>query len=245
GRAFKSLAEQNEHLWNWEANVADARIHGTTREHVGKAFREREQAALQALPSERFPFFHEGRRTVHRDGHVSVDKAFYSAPPEYLGKRVWVRWDARLVRIFNDRMERIALHARQEPGRFSTQKTHIAAEKISGVERGASWWLKKTEEIGPKTQDWATAMLQSRGAMGVRVLMGLNALGDKHPRAAVERACETATSYGEYRLRSIRKLIQRQEPTREEVDFLEDHPVIRPLSDYSDFVQSAIQEEQS
>ena len=94
-----------------------------------KAFREREQSALLPLPLERFPFFHEALRSVHRDGHISVDKAYYSVPPEFLGRKVWVRWDARLVRIFNAKMEQIALHARQEPGKFSTQNSHLHAGK--------------------------------------------------------------------------------------------------------------------
>ena len=82
-------------------------------------------AALKPLPVERFPFFHEGKRIVHRDGHVEVAKAYYSVPPEYLGHTLWVRWDLRLVRIFNGRMEQIAVHVRQEPGRFSTLPEHI------------------------------------------------------------------------------------------------------------------------
>ena len=77
--------------------------------------------ALLPLPVEPFPSFREARRTVHRDGHVEVDRAYYSVPPEYLARQVWVRWDARLVRIFNDRMEPVAVHVKQEPGRFSTQ----------------------------------------------------------------------------------------------------------------------------
>jgi len=224
--------------------VADLRIHGTTREQVGKAFREREKDALQPLPLERFPFFHEAERTVHRDGHVAVDKAFYSVPPEYLGRRVWARWDSRLVRIFNSRMEQIALHARQEPGRFSTQSCHLAAEKISGIERGATWWLAKASQIGPKTEDWAATMLRARGVAGVRVLMGLWQLTDKHPPLAIERACKTALSYGEYRLATVRKVIQQHAPAQQQFEFVEDHPVIRPLVSYSEFVQAAIRKEQ-
>jgi hypothetical protein len=64
-----------------------------------------ERGALQPLPLERFPFFHEGRRIVRRDDHVDVAKAYYSVPPEYVGRTLWVRWDLRLARIFNSRME--------------------------------------------------------------------------------------------------------------------------------------------
>jgi transposase len=245
GRTFDSLRQQNEHLWEWESSVADTRIHGTTREHVGRAFREREKPALLPLPIERFPFFHEAERTVHRDGHVSVEKAYYSVPPEYLGRKVWARWDARLVRIFNTRMEQIALHARQEPGKFSTQNCHLHAQKFSGVERGATWWLAKVSQIGPETQQWAAAMLQSRGVAGVRVLMGLRQLAEKHPQTAVERACRTAHSYGAYRLKTIRELIHRRAPVQGQFEFLDEHPVIRPLVNYSEFVQSALRKEQN
>ena len=101
-----------------------------------------ERAALQPLPVERFPFFQEGQRIVHRDGHVEVAKAYYSVPPEYLGHTLWVRWDVRLVRIFNGRMEQIAVHVRQEPGRFSTHAgAHSSRRRRSGVERGAVWLL--------------------------------------------------------------------------------------------------------
>ena len=119
-RKFLTLVAENEYLAHWETTVADTRIHGTTRRQVGRVFREVERPVLQPLPRERFPCFQEAPRKVSRDGHVEVAKAYYSVPPEYLGYTVWARWDARLVRIFNQRFEQIALHVRHEQGRFST-----------------------------------------------------------------------------------------------------------------------------
>jgi transposase len=130
GRTFESLQLQNLHLQQWEASVADRRIHGTTRQQVCKVFDEVERKALQPLPAGRFPFFHEARRSVHRDGHVEVEKAYYSVPPEYMGRQMWVRWDGRMVRVFNQRMVQIAVHAQQAPGKFSTQGQHIVAQKV-------------------------------------------------------------------------------------------------------------------
>jgi hypothetical protein len=125
------------------ATVADQRIHSTIRQQVGKLFAEVERPALRPLPLARFPFFHESERKVHRDGHVEVNKAYYSVPPEYLARTVWVRWDTRTVRIFNKWFEQIALHVKREPGRFSTHDEHLAAGKIGAVERGAAWLLAK------------------------------------------------------------------------------------------------------
>jgi transposase len=233
GRVFTSLAEENEFLLNWETQVADQRIHGTTKQQVDKLFEQAERRELLRLPAERFPFFHEAHHTVHRDGFVEVDKAYYSAPPEYVGHRLWVRWDSRLVRLFNDRWEQLIVHAKTEPGRFRTAPEHIPKEKVSAVERGTDALLRQIATIGPHTRQWAEAMTQARGVEGVRVLVGLKNLAGKYPSEALEEACHVALSHGAYRLRTVRKLLQCKGQAQQQFEFLEEHPIIRPLSDYS------------
>lgn len=242
GRSFPSLAAQNAHLLDWEAHVADTRIHGTTKQQISKVFEEVERPALAPLPWERFPFFHEAQRVVSRDAHVEVDKAFYSVPPQYLGRRLWVRWDARMVRVFDQRMQQIALHAKSEPGRFRTNPEHIAPEKISGVEKGTTYLLRKVSVFGPHAEAWSQSMLQTRGIPGVRVLVGLLSLGERHPWSAVDEACAIAQTHGAYRLRVIRELIKRGGVRQEQFEFMEEHPIIRRLSDYGDWVRSALPE---
>jgi transposase len=242
GRRFASLEAQNEHLTRWEQQVADQRIHGTTQKQVEKAFQDAERTALKPLPLERFQQFQEAQRKVNRDGHVEVVKAFYSVPPEYLGRTVWVRWDARLVRIINQRLEQIAIHVRGQRGQFSTQGQHIAAEKISGLERGAEYLLRKVQPIGPHVSAWAEAMLHARGIAGTRVLQGLVALRPKHSCDALNAACEIALSHGEFRLRTLRRLLARNVQQKQEyLAFLEQHPIIRPLDDYAQVVAAALE----
>lgn len=243
GLTFASLEEENRYLLDWETTVADRRIHGTIRQQVGSYFAEVEQPALRPLPLERFAFFHEAQRTVHRDGHVEVARAYYSVPPEYLARRVWVRWDGRLVRIFNDRLELIATHVQQEPGRFSTQNRHIASEKINSIERGAAWLLSQTQRIGPQTAQWSEAVVRVRGVEGVRVLQGLLALAGKHRRDDLEKACGIALSYGSYRLKTLRTLLEREAPRQQSLPFLEEHPIIRNLAEYTRIVHDAFQKE--
>lgn len=234
GHAFTSLADQNDHLLDWEASVADTRIHGTTKKQVRQQFERVEQGLLQALPRDRFPLFHEARRTVSRDGHLEVDKAYYSAPPEFVGRRLWVRWDSRLVRIFDNSWRQIAVHGKGEPGRFRTDANHIPREKVSAVERGADALLRQVATIGPHAKAWSEATLAARGVEGVRVLAGLRALAGKHETAALEQACQTALTYGVHRLRTIRTLLKRSDAAQQkQFDFLDEHPLIRPLSDYS------------
>ena len=236
GRTFACLDDQNRFLAEWEASVADRRIHGTTRQQVGAVFAAVERAALQPLPVAHFPSFQEAQRTVHRDGHVEVERAFYSVPPEYLGRRVWVRWDGRLVRIFNQRQESIATHAQRDPGRFSTQEAHIVTAKINMVERGSAWLLEQVRRIGPCSTRWAEALIAERGTLGVRVLQGLLSLVKRHRCDAIERACDIALSHGSFRLRTVRTLIDREAPRQAEIAFTEEHPLIRPLSEYGQHI---------
>lgn len=243
GRTFPSLAEQNRFLAEWETSVADTRIHGTTRRQVGPYFAEIERPALLPLPAERFPFFHEAQRIVNRDGHVEVARAYYSAPPEFVGRTVWARWDGRVVRLFDERLTQIAIHPRHEPGRFATDDRHIAPQKRSGLERGAAWWLRRAGTVGTHVGRWAEAVVTQRGVHALRAVMGLVGLTTQHHDADVDRACRIAHAHGAWRLRDVRNLLKRHNPPEQErFEFTQEHPLIRSLSDYGRLVHDAFEE---
>ena len=231
GRKFDSLAAQNRFLADWEKNVADTRIHGTTRRQVGKLFEEVERPALQALPAGLFPVFEEAPRTVHRDGYVEFKRAYYSVPPEYVGRQVWVRREARLLRVYNTRREQIALHALAEPGKFTTDPAHLHSRKRHLIERGADYLLDRCRLIGPLTGTWAEAMHQTRGPQSLRVMQGLLQLAEKHPAAELEKAACVATHHGTWRLRDLKRLLELPGNVVQ-LDFLETHPLIRSLEAY-------------
>jgi hypothetical protein len=214
--------------------VADKRIHGTTKQQVARIFNEVEKPRLLPLPASLFPVFEEAKRTVHRDGHIELARAYYSVPPEYVGRKVWVRWESRLVRIYNLRMEQIALHTRHEPGKFSTDAAHIHDHKRALIERGADWLLDRARLLGPYSGTWAEQMFQQRGPYAIRALHGLLALAEKHPVAELERSCQQAIDYGAWRLRDLRALLHRC--TTPQLSFLEKHPLIRDLEAYGNIV---------
>lgn len=233
GRVFESLQAQNRFLAHWECNIADTRIHGTTKKQVRKVFEALERPALGPLPTEPFPFYHEGRRKVHRDAHVEVARAYYSVPPEYLGREVWVRWDSRLVRIYNHRFEQITVHGRARAGSFHTKRSHISDKKISAVERGVDYLMGKAVQIGPEAGRWAEAMIGARGLEGVRVLQGFVSLSRRFPASIINHASQVAAQGNLFRLRPLRELCKRlnHEDTN---TFTSTHPIIRPLSEYQD-----------
>jgi transposase len=236
GRRFTTLSQLNRWLAHWERSVADTRIHGTTKSHVRTVFETIERPALQPLPHQSFPLFEEARRKVGRDGHIEVAKAYYSVPPEYLGRAVWVRYNTRIVRVYNDRFEQIAVHSRSAPGRFRTDHAHIPCQKISAIERGADYLISKAAHIGPGAGRWARAMLDERGIEGIRVLQGFIALAKKHPAATINRASQIALDGALFRLRPLRQLCNRLADEKKSAKFTDHHPIIRPLAEYQQLV---------
>ena len=239
GRTFKGLSAENEFLRHWEKTVADVRIHGTTRQQVAALFAQ-EQKSLLPLPPGLFPCFQEGQRTVHRDSYVEVDKAYYTVPPEYIGREVWVRWDSREVRVFNQRWEQIKLHAHLPPGQF---------DKVLGLggghgplERQLDYWLKRAQELGAPCGQWSQGVLQRKGPLGLRSIMGLIGLTDHHSFKTLNDACASALSRGAWRLRDVRALLeQRQREVQTHLSFAQSHPLIRNLAEYGLFIQNKIQ----
>ena len=215
--------------------MADTRIHGTTRQQVGKVFNDVERAKLLPLPAGLFPVFEEAPRTVHRDGYVELKRAYYSVPPEYVGRQVWVRWESRLLRVVNQRREVIAVHALAEPGKFTTDPNHLHSPYRRVVQESLDHLLDRARLIGAHTGSWAEAMVQQRGPIGTRVLHGLLSLAQKHPVKALEAAAQTALHHGTWRLRDLRALLEQAAPSPQ-LDFLETHPLIRNLDTYRDCV---------
>jgi transposase len=239
GRQFDSLTEQNRFLLDWESRVADLRIHGTTRQQVALLF-ERERPALLPLPQGLFPCFQEGRRMVHRDGFAEVERAYYEAPEEYLHRPVWVRWDGRTVRFYNDRMEQVAVHAKGAPGQFMRLDPSVRPSRLPGQEHG--WLVSNALKVGPRCGAWAQAVLVNRGVEGIRPLYGLRQLVRQHGGTELERACGQALELGQFRLRDLRSLLERAQP-EEAPAFIEAHPLIRDMMEYGSLFQRLVEEE--
>ena len=235
GRRFNSLEMLNEFLRNWELNVANKRIHGTTKKQV-QFMLGLERPHLCKLPLERFPNFEEGRRKVHRDGHVEVARSFYSVPPEYTGREVLVRWDAHLVRVFNLDLVQICAHTKCLQGRFSTHQSHIDQKKISAIERGEDYLMECAKRIGLPTYMWAKATVKHRGITGLRAIQGVISLSKKYEAEKINKACKQARVALAFKSSFVRKLCERHENPSAHA-WLEEHEVIRPLSQYKNLIQ--------
>ena len=237
GLRFESAEEAQAYLDRWESNWADTRIHGTTKRQVREMFDE-EKPHLLPLPVEPFRYYRFGDRTVHLDGAVEVDGAYYHVPPGRIGQRLRVQWDALHVRILCPRTgELLREHVRQKKGRRALEVADRPLKTPEGTVRLLSRACHAGESIGRVCR----AIHQADGETGVRRILGILSLLRQHGAPAIEAACAMSLELQLPTYAFVRRYVERQPSlplTLKQVD-----PLIRELTHYRDLIDRRLEGE--
>jgi transposase len=226
GLRFESLEAAQAYLDRWDEHWADTRIHGTTKRQVAAMFAE-ERSTLRPLPVEPFRYYRFGDRTVHLDGCIEVEAAFYGAPPGWIGRRVHVQWNDLHVRLL-------------DPTTRHLLREHVRAprgyHRIDDRDRPARTppttlaLLGRAATAGPAIGTVCRHIHAQGTAHSIRQILGVLALATKHGVAVVEDAAKAALEINVPTYRFLRKYVERRPPlplTLRQVD-----PLIRQLTLY-------------
>jgi transposase len=239
GKRFESLEEAQAYLDHWEEKWADKRIHGRTKRQVAAMFAE-EKPHLQALPLEPFRFYQYGERTVHLDGCVEVEAAYYGAPPGWIGRQVHVQWDSMYVRLLDPRTgELLREHLGQKRGGHRIRD----ADRPRRTPQHTHQLLARAHKAGANIGAVCDAIYHRQEEVGIRRIMGVLSLAKKYGCSACDQACAAALEFGVTEYRFVRRYLERspQAPlTLRQID-----PLIRDLTQYRDVIQQRIQFEES
>lgn len=230
GLRFETLDQAQAYLDRWEAHWADTRIHGTTKRQVAVMFAE-EAPALQPLPVEPFRYYRYGARTVHLDGCVEVEAAYYSAPPGWIGQRVQVQWTELHVRLL-------------APATGQLLREHVRAprgwHRIADPDRPARTprptlaLLARARHAGAHLHAVCTHIHEHEGAAGVRRILGVLSLAKQYGPVAADDAAKAALELRAPTYRFLRRYLERRPAaplTLKQVD-----PLIRQLTLYRDLI---------
>jgi transposase len=232
GMRFESPEEAQTYLDHWETRWADTRIHGTTKRQVAAMFAE-ERPALLPLPVEPFRYYEFGERTVHLDGCVEVEAAYYGAPPGWIGRQVSVQWDTHQVRLLNPSTGQLLReHLRQARGRHRIQDQ----DRPKHTPMGTQQLLSRADQAGEQIGALCRRMHREHGETAVRRILGMLSLAKKYGAASVDEACATALEVGSCEYRFVRRYLERhpQMPlSLRQVD-----PLIRELTVYRDLIEN-------
>ena len=234
GQRFESLEQAQTYLDQWEQRWADTRIHGTTKRQVAAMFAE-EKPTLQPLPLEPFRYYHYGERTVHLDGCVEVEAAYYSAPPRWIGRRVQVQWNLQWVRLLDPKTGQLLReHLRERRGRHRIHE----ADRPPRTPLGTLQILARAERAGRHIGAFCQAMHREQGQNAVRRMQGLLSFHKKYGVARVDEACAMALEMEVSDYRFVRRYLERNlEPA---LSLRQIDPLIRQLTLYRDVIQEKI-----
>ena len=235
GLRFESLEQAQAYLDGWEARWADTRIHGTTKRQVAVMFAE-EKPALLPLPIEPFRYYQYGDRTVHLDGCVEVEAAYYSTPPGWIGRWIKVQWDGLLVRLLDPKSGQLLReHIRQKRGWYRIKEEDHPARTPLRV----SQVLWRAERAGSHIGTLCNLIYRQQGEVGIRRILGVLSLAKKFGTAATEDACAAALEMGVHEYRFVRRYLERgPQLSLKQVD-----PLIRELVHYRDLINHRTKEQ--
>ncbi|MCA1606917.1 MAG: IS21 family transposase, partial [Acidobacteria bacterium] len=238
GQRFESLEEAQAYLDHWEGRWADTRIHGTTKRQVAAMFAE-EKPHLLPLPLEPFRSYQYGERTVHLDGCVEVDAAYYSAPPGWIGRRVQVQWDTLQVRLIDPKTGQLLReHLRQKRGWHRIKEE----DRPPRTPLSTNQLLTRASHAGSNIRTLCQAIHARQGQVGVRRILGVLSLAKKFGAAVVDDACSAALEMGVHEYHFVRRYLERQPQlplSLHQVD-----PLIRELVQYRDLIHQRTKEQE-
>ena len=131
-------------------------------------------------------------------------------------------------------MEQVQIHTRIDPGQFS----HVLGARglHAPVIRSCRYWISRAGLLGEPCGQWAQGAFDTRGAQALRSIMGLCQLTNRYSAGAINAACCKALKAGTYRFKDLRRLIN-QQAEQNIFAFAHQHPLIRDLRVYSNFVK--------
>jgi len=210
-QVFYSLVELNQKFKEYlhRLNREEMKDYGVTRL---ERFEE-ERSALQPLPENAYEVVEYKSAKVHTDCHVQVMSNFYSVPYQRIGQSVRVKIGARLMEIFNEDHESIAVHPRLfGRGEFSTNEGHYPEGKIIANRLDILSLKKEASLTGENLSLVVNELLNSPQPLRyLRRIQGLVRLKKNYPIPSVEYACAQALTFKRFQYQFIENLAKRHQ----------------------------------
>lgn len=207
GRDDESLDESNAALARWLDEVANVRVHGTTRRRPVDLFAA-ERAALRALPTKPYELTVWADALVHRDSHVAFDGRLYSVPWRLIGQRVAVRATSRDVTIYADD-ERVATHPRRGDGPRSTNDEHLPDQRAPYRHRSREHWEERADRIAPEVGAYVRAVFDADDVLSMlRTVQAIVKHLEEFPVRRAVGACLRAQHFGCHTYAGIKTILR-------------------------------------
>lgn len=205
GLRTRDYYEAENELRNWNENICNKRVHGTTRRIPAEVLDTYEKNHLQALPAVRYEIWKVQRRKVNNYGHIFFKTNYYSVPYKYIGEELVLKSNGKLLRIYLG-FEEIAVHEiHGGMGEFKTLDEHKMPSKRFKPDE---YYNSKIRAIGLNASEFIEAYKEERPENWKRVVAGLCALKRTYGSEILELACKRSLEYRLISYKSLRKICE-------------------------------------
>ena len=208
---FFSLSDLNKAITKYTAYHNQTRMqqHDYCRE---EHFLSKEKTLLAPLPTEAFEIKYYKEYKLAQNNHIYLgeDKHYYSAPFQYIGKKLKVVYTRSLVRIFH-KYELIAVHQRDySKGRYTTDKNHLCSTHRYYLDRSPEYYKNRAKKLSPLFEDLVTLIFSQNKypEQLYRSCDGLLSLYKNTKEEVFEKACKIAIEHNNYSYGFIQNLIK-------------------------------------
>lgn len=179
-------------LKQWNENVCNRRIHGTTKRVPYEMFIENEKAILLPLPGTRYEIYQVSQRKVNQYGHITFEHNYYSVPYEYTGQKLIVKSNGNILKIYKDQKQ-VAMHPiNPGKGNFITCEAHKPPYKQY---KNKEYYLEKASIVGNETHVFCQQVIKKKPHEYQRMINGIISLAGKYGNDIVNKACQRALQY--------------------------------------------------
>lgn len=211
GRAGADVDEVGGLLRRWLDEIANVRVHGTTRRRPLDLLVE-ERAALRQLPQRPYELvlWHQAR--IHTDCHVAFGHRLYSVPwtlrRDDKSQRVWIRATPTRIAIYVDD-KRVADHDRRGPGPRSTIEAHLPEERAPWRHRSRDFWQERADQIAPEVGVYVRELFAADDVIHMlRVVQSTVTHLEKFPRERAIAACLRAQHFGSRSYGALKNILR-------------------------------------
>lgn len=212
GRDFKDYEEACTFLEKWLDEVANIRVHGTTKSIPKVVFENEEKTKLGPLPINDFVFSCSQKAILNTNCHLSYKGYYYSAPYQYVGLELDVIEINNLLKIYHNGLE-IAVHTvgNVNSERYITDKSHYPDSKNVSTKDIQDRQRIEMMDIGQGALEFYEAFLsqENLGKYNYRSITGILALKKKYDKKTINDACKRALYYGSLTYTMVKKICEK------------------------------------
>lgn len=220
GSTFDSLEDLNNKVRLWLDNVANCRVHGTTRKVPDEAWQE-ERPFLIALPDSPYPACNEELRKVGPDSVIAVKGTHYTVPAKLAHLTVTVRLFSEHFEVL-DPQRQLAFSRRYAPdsdkGKLIIDTNHYESVKPRTAIPGGS--VAKLEDAFctrfPSLENLVLGIKKRMKGLAHIHLRTLWRLADRYGEDKFLPVAERVQSFHRFDAVAVRRILERDFPIADE-----------------------------